>query len=163
MADLLIVRARPFEQIENFAAEQALCTCMKTHPTDSTLHRLSCGRLTTAASLRLQRHLFNCSNCLNRLLEIEVINEGIDGIATLRPKVDKRKPLFIVHDTGDGMIYSRADRRGSRWIARHWGPELAGARQCRTMREANEYLASSFVEMFPEHRCTARCRVQGDG
>jgi hypothetical protein len=34
-------------------------------------------------------------------------------------------------------------------LARHWGEQLQGARECRTMREANEYLTDSFVEMFP--------------
>jgi hypothetical protein len=70
-----------------------------------------------------------------------------------------RTPLFNVHDTEDGMIYSRATREGRKWIARHWGPQLDGMRVCRTMREANAYLEESFSEMFPEHRCTERCQL----
>jgi hypothetical protein len=64
-----------------------------------------------------------------------------------------------VHDTADGFIYARTERKGRKWLARHWGEQLHGARECRTMREANEYLTTSFVEMFPEHRCTRRCRI----
>jgi hypothetical protein len=57
------------------------------------------------------------------------------------------------------MIYSQATRQGRKWVARHWGPQLDGLRECRTMREANEYLETSFAEMFPEHRCTELCRI----
>ena len=70
---------------------------------------------------------------------------------------DKRKPLHIVHDTADGFIYSRTEKQGRKWIAHHWGDQLQGARECKTMREANEYLQTSFEQMFAEHRCTARC------
>jgi hypothetical protein len=27
------------------------------------------------------------------------------------------------------------------------------------MREANEFLVRSFAGMYPEHRCTERCRI----
>jgi hypothetical protein len=27
------------------------------------------------------------------------------------------------------------------------------------MREANDLLIQSFAEMYPEHRCTERCRI----
>ena len=61
-----------------------------------------------------------------------------------------RSSLF--HDTADRFIYALTERKCRKWIARHWGKQLQGGRECRTMREANEYLATSFAEMFPEHR-----------
>jgi hypothetical protein len=63
---------------------------------------------------------------------------------------DQRKPLFIVHDTSDGFIYSCAERRGRKWFARHWGEELDGGWECATMREASEFpLAhASFLSPF---------------
>ena len=69
-----------------------------------------------------------------------------------------RKPLAFIHDTADGLIYSKVERRGRKWIARHWGDQLDGIRECGSVREANEYALTSFHEMFPEHRCTERCR-----
>ena len=44
------------------------------------------------------------------------------------------------------------------WIARFSGPKLEGAREFRTLAAANRYLVRSFAAMFPEHRCTKRCR-----
>ena len=130
-----------------------------THPRPSELQALSMGRLPTVESLRVQKHLFECPACLHRLLEMEVLNELAEELNSHVPKPDRRKPLFIVHDTADGLMYSRTERRGRVWIARHWGPELEGMRVCRTMREANAFLEASFLEMFPEHRCTELCKL----
>ena len=134
---------------------------MTTHVGESDIERLALGKLKTSESLRVQRHLFKCRPCLHRLIEIEVhlaSRELIEGDRA--PVADRRKPLFIVHDTADGMIYSRAERRGRIWLARHWGPQLDGGRECDTMLEANGFLIRSFTEMFPEHRCTERCRIE---
>jgi hypothetical protein len=129
------------------------------HPTLAELQGLSMGRVPTSESIRLQRHLFDCPPCLYQLLELEAVNEIAERLNSHTPKADRRKPLFVVHDTGDGLIYSRAERLGRKWIARHWGPQLDGMRECRTMREANEFLEASVFEMFPEHRCTERCQL----
>jgi len=77
----------------------------------------------------------------------------------LTPTPGKNRPLFIVHDTVDGLIYSRAERRGKKWFARHWGDELDGGGEFLSMRQANDFLTRTFNEMFPEHRCTTRCRL----
>jgi hypothetical protein len=131
------------------------------HPTDDALRALTLGQLTTAESLRAQRHLFNCGNCLKRLIEAEMLLALAEGaVVPESPLVyDSRECLFVRHDTADGFIYSRVERSGRKWIARHWGLELQGARECRTMREANEHAMAAFREMFPEHRCTERCCV----
>jgi hypothetical protein len=88
---------------------------------------------------------------------------GLQELAGLGPKPlclpSTRKPLSFVHDTADGFVYSKIERRGREWIARHWGDQLDGIRVCATVREANEYVVASFNEMFPEHRCTERCRM----
>jgi hypothetical protein len=47
-------------------------------------------------------------------------------------------------------------------MARHWGEQLVGGKECHTMREANEFLLASFTQMFPEHRCTDRCHENLD-
>jgi hypothetical protein len=129
------------------------------HPTNLNLERLATGRTSSAQSIDLQRHLYTCEDCLYRFLVLEFLYETAEQLATRAPKVDKRRPLYIVHDTGDGMIYSRTMKDGTKWIARHWGEQLAGMRDCTTMKEANAFLIASFTEMFSEHRCTENCRV----
>jgi hypothetical protein len=94
------------------------------------------GRMPTAESTRVQRHLFRCGPWLHRLIEVEVKLDVMDLIQPDRsPVPDKRKPLYITHYTGDGFLYSRAERRGHKWIARHWGEQLDDACECSTMRE----------------------------
>jgi hypothetical protein len=122
--------------------------------------RLARGRLRREESVRVKRHIYTCSECLRLLIDIEyklAVEEAIVG--TRAPVPDEQEPLFIVHDTGDGLVYSRAEQKGGKWIARHWGRELNGATECGTMREANDLLVRSFAEMYPEHRCTERCRI----
>jgi hypothetical protein len=131
---------------------------MRAHIPEIAIERLALGTLSRAKSLRVQRHLLACGPCLRRLVEVEgqLAEKGLVYARVLVPGL--RKPLHIVHDTADGFIYSRAERRGRKWLARHWGTQLDGGRECATMREANEYLICSFSELFPEHRCTERCQ-----
>jgi hypothetical protein len=101
-----------------------------------------------------------CGDCVKRLLAQEILlaqKELLDGDGS--SVWDVCKPVFIVHDTGDGFIYSKAERRGRKSWARRWCDTLDGGRECATMHQANEFLIRSFVEMFPEHRCTRRCRT----
>jgi hypothetical protein len=134
-------------------------SCMARHVSDEKIESLALGRLRTSDSIRLQRHLYKCGLCLRRLVEI-TLDLALKGLAPEQLSIpDSRKPLYIVHDTADGFIYSETERRGHKWLARHWGEQLQGARECTTMREANEFLVTAFQEMFPEHRCTERCRV----
>jgi hypothetical protein len=125
---------------------------MKVHPKDTKLEDLLLRRLPNTSSLRLQRHLFKCSPCLQRLTEIEK-SLGLMERSTDRSQLtSRRKPLFIVHNTIDGPVFSQAKRRGRRWFARHWGKDVSGGQAFKTLEEANEYLSTSFCQMFPEHR-----------
>jgi hypothetical protein len=130
------------------------------HPiSNRQIENLATGKLTTHESIQVQRHIYECPDCLRRLIEITYIQE----LAGLAPKAlcgpTTRKPLSFVHDTADGFIYSKVERRGRKWVGRHWGDQLHGMRECATVRQANEYVVRSFNEMFPEHRCTDRCRI----
>jgi hypothetical protein len=127
------------------------------HPTETEIEDLAFGKLKTLDSLRVQTHLFSCEPCLKYLLKVELVLASAGLLDSQPPAADKRKPLYVVHDTADGMIYLKAEKQGRKWIARQWGPQLEGMRECRTMREANEHLVASFGQMFPEHRCTDRC------
>jgi hypothetical protein len=123
------------------------------------IRNLALGKLTTHESIQVQRHIFNCPDCLRKLIEITFLQE-MNGQGP-KPLVvpSTRTPLCFVHDTADGMIYSKVERRGRKWMGRHWGDQLDGMRVCATVREANEYVVTSFSEMFPEHRCTERCQI----
>ena len=130
------------------------------HISKQNMESLALGRLPTQASISVQRHLYQCGKCLQRLVEI-TFGLALDRVTPeALPVVSKRKALFIVHDTADGFIYSRTERRGRKWIARHWGEQLEGGKECKTLGEANEFLVSAFSQMFPEHRCTERCATQ---
>jgi len=129
------------------------------HPADKALESLARGTLTTAQSLRLQTHIFHCPECLQRLVRAEVLLMLEEAVLEPRhlPRPDRRRPLFIRHDTADGFIYSRVKKRGKKWLVVHWGEQLDGQWECSTMREANEHAMAAFAQMFPEHRCTERC------
>jgi hypothetical protein len=128
------------------------------HVVDDVLEALTLGRLTTAESLRIQKHIFGCPACLKRLIAVEVelsIGDAHNPPRSLR--ADMTKPLFMRHDTADGFIYSRIEKHGDKWLERHWGEQLQGQHSCQTLKEANEHAMAAFEQMFPEHRCTERC------
>lgn len=126
---------------------------------DEQIENLATGKLTTHDSIHVQRHIYECPDCLRRLIEITYVQEleGAGPKPLCAPST--RKPSSFVHDTADGFVYSKVERRGRKWIARHWGDQLDGMRLCATVREANEYVVASFQEMFPEHRCTEQCHA----
>src|SRR5436190_21445368 len=129
------------------------------HVSDEKIESLALGRLRTHDSIRVQQHLYKCSGCLSRLVQI-TFNLDLNGfVLTELSTPDKRKPLYMAHETADGWIYSKCERQGRKWIARQWGDQVEGGKECSTMREANRVLVQAFREMFPEHRCTDRCKL----
>jgi hypothetical protein len=120
---------------------------------------LALGKLSTQESLVVQRHLYHCGPCLQHLVEITFCQEALGLGPTPLAIPNQRIPLYMIHDTADGLIYSKVDRRGGKWVARHWGEQLDGGKECATMREANDFLVEAFQQMFPEHRCTEICQV----
>jgi hypothetical protein len=130
------------------------------HPTDEVIEALTLGTLTTAASLRVQRHIYRCPDCLKRLITTTLavaIKDEYNPPHAIKP--DLSKPVYFRHDTADGFIYSRVQRHGVKWVERHWGEQLDGLSEFETMWEANEQAVAAFAQMFPEHRCTERCCV----
>jgi hypothetical protein len=128
------------------------------HPGDEALRALTLGKLTTADSLRVQKHAYDCRDCLRRLIEVETLLAIADDESPpYRLMPDMAKPLSMRHDTADGFIFSRVERCGKKWLERHWGDQLQGEHECQTRQEANEHAVAAFEQMFPEHRCTERC------
>lgn len=95
------------------------------HPGDAALHALTLGKLTTAESLRLQKHAFDCPDCLKRLIELETLLAIADEEdPPYRWQPEMTKPLFLRHATADGFIYSLVEKRGDKWLERHCGDQL---------------------------------------
>jgi hypothetical protein len=130
---------------------------MSRHRTDRELEMYSRGCL--KSTTQLQRHLLECERCLLRLSEIEAPLMPKFDVQDAAPTLPARRALFIVHETADGMVYCRAENRSRGWFAHHWGGQLSGGEHCRTVGEANQHVSAAFRQMFPEHRCTRRCRL----
>ena len=134
------------------------------HPGDEALRADTLGTLTTAQSLRLQAHIFHCPDCLTRLKEIELLLALPDASVGRQDsaKAEMRKPLFIRHDTVDGFIYLRVEKRGRKWLALHWGEQLNGQQEFLTMREAGISMRwPCFRRCFPSTdalQCARRTR-----
>jgi hypothetical protein len=130
-------------------------TSVGVHTTTQELEGLSSGTIPATHSRRVQRHLCNCIPCFRRLIDLE------SSTGCRRPLLqpDSTRPIYFVHYTADGLIYSRAQRSGRTWVAHHWGSRLNGGRTFPSLEKANEYLTASFEQMFPEHRCNARCQL----
>jgi hypothetical protein len=125
------------------------------HPTTQELESLSSGNIPATHSRRIQRHLFKCIPCFLRLIDLESSKR-----CRQRPlQVESNEPIYFVHYTADGPVYSHAQQSERTWVARHWGKQLDGGRTFATVKEATEYLIASFNQMFPEHRCNARCHL----
>ncbi len=110
----------------------------KGHLSIAELENYSLGRLDALRVAMLEEHLLVCSQCTEKLTEIE--------------------PCNFVHYTREGPFYSRVTRvpTGS-FFARHWNRNLEGGRPFRTIAAAKAYLTRSFSQMFPEHVCSRNC------
>lgn len=128
------------------------------HPAAGELDSLSLGLLKRADSCRLQRHLYKCASCLERLVAIETAAGRTPR--QLQPAPTTNTPVAFIHDTADGPFHSQSEPYLGIWRGRHWGKRLYGMRVCKSISEANEYLILSFTQLFPEHRCTERCRIE---
>jgi hypothetical protein len=122
------------------------------HPSDDELEAYILGSASDTALDKVEEHLLICERCRRELAHSEqhvsTIKRGGDG-----------KRLRSIHLTVDGSIFgaihSGAD---GKWIARHWGSQLDGFKNCDSIEEANAYLMDSFQQMFPEHLCSEECR-----
>ena len=108
------------------------------HLSICTLEEYSLQSLTPEAIETAECHLLVCSDCRNRLTEIE--------------------PFNTVHSTQDGPFYSRITLlRNGLFFARHWGCQIDGGGRYLDLAAARKYLFDSFVQMFPEHECGEVC------
>ena len=135
---------------------------MRKHPRRTQLDEYTFDRLTGADLVTVEEHLLICEPCW-RYVELEDEFRGaLVRAHSLQNRTRKGLwqcgPLKFVHHTADGPIFSEVTRLGKgKWSGRHWGRQLDGSHLTSTLWEANEYLLDSFVQMFPEHRCTRRC------
>ena len=133
------------------------------HITEDDLEKYAMRTLPASACATFEEHLLICPDCRDRLVDFEQYVEAIQAAAAALPgktKTRKARSHRFVHDTEDGLIVSEATRRGQKWFAHHWGPELDGGTTTETLEEAMTYLNESFQQMFPEHtKCTERCET----
>jgi hypothetical protein len=131
---------------------------MGSHPSKDELERYSLGRVTPVDRAHVEEHLLICESCRSRLTELDAFTAAMRSASQVAATFRANRPIDVVHYTEEGPVSSRSKKeKQGRWLAVHEGVNLEGGRICRTLREANEYLFRSFVEMFPEHRCTAEC------
>lgn len=133
-----------------------LMTSSASHLPEDWLEEYAFGRLRRAPLARVEEHLLVCEQCRQRLVETEDFMRATRVAAWRLREI----PLDITHDTRDGPIrlLARQAEDGA-WEASLGGGELEEARRFPTVAEANDYLLECFREMFPEHRCTERCRA----
>jgi hypothetical protein len=135
------------------------------HTSEDDLERYVVQTLTESAAATLEEHLLICQGCRDRLVAVEEYVAALQAAASgLREKlkVTEARPHRFVHDTEDGLIVSEATRRGRKWFAHNWGPQLDGGTTTETLDEAMVYLIETFQQMFPEHtKCTERCETDG--
>lgn len=126
-----------------------------THPDDEALESHVMGKARGAKLARIEEHLLVCAECQDRLAELDAFVGAIrEAFGAVNDSVG------WTHATTDGPVQLHATRSRSReWVARFEGTELEGGRTFSSLREAWEFLRRSFVEMYPEHRCSPRCRA----
>jgi hypothetical protein len=114
------------------------------HRSIEDLERYSLRQIDATRTAGLEEHLLICPLCIQKLTQIE--------------------PYNFVHHTRQGPFYSRVTRlRTGAFFARHWGRNLEGGKEFRTLAAAKAYLSRSFSQMFPNHVCTARCGSTNPG
>jgi hypothetical protein len=116
----------------------ALESAAQGHPSDEVLEKYSLDRLPESNLAAVEEHLLVCDQCRARLQEIE--------------------PLECVHYTDDGPVYARITRLSTgKLMARHWGHDLHAGRRFGSFYAAEEYVSTSFAQMYPEHTCKGSC------
>jgi hypothetical protein len=126
------------------------------HLTAHSLERYALDLASDAEAALVEQHLQACNDCCSWLLEIErslrVVREALN---------QENAPLFATHETAKGAVglIVRPDS-GGKWIARILGPDSASETTLASPQEAERFCRTAFSEMYPGHRCTARCRFR---
>jgi hypothetical protein len=126
------------------------------HLREETLEAYALRRLRGSALSSVDEHLGRCPACRRRLQEIEAF------ISALRGAVQDftRHPLDYTHHTKLGPIRLHAFRQGSRWMALVSGAQIEYGQQFDRIYDANQFVMEAFAQLFPEHRCTGKCRPE---
>jgi hypothetical protein len=120
------------------------------HLRSGALDAYTSGNGSTADLERAEDHLRVCRQCQSKLarwLEKRATGQRCSGW------------LRSLHTTEDGPMFTSLRKAANgNWMARHWGRQLDGALVFDSVLEAEAYLKNSLTQMFPEHRCSERCR-----
>ncbi len=128
------------------------------HPNHDTLELLAGNRLTEPALATAEEHLLVCDSCRERL---NLISEYLSTMrAALRPS-DPRVILWQLHSTHDGPIQIWVEQKpDGKWLSRRAGPNLDGGLETEKRTDALLDAFQSFVQLFPEHKCSRACIVR---
>jgi hypothetical protein len=125
------------------------------HVSDDTLELYALGRLTEHNLEHVEQHLLRCSECVERLNDLERYASTMRE--TLRQFTSE---LIAEHHTEDGIIHVYV-RRGSdgSWVGRIKGPQQDGGIAGSSREEVVAAVMDMFRQMFREHHCGSKCML----
>ena len=128
------------------------------HPSSDKLEAYALGLSSDADLENVEKHLLICDRCQN---ELALTDRYVAAMKKAAAALKTVKGLRSIHFTEDGPIFGAIHcGADGKWVARHWGRQLAGFHVCDSVEEANAYLIDSFRQMFPEHFCSENCREE---
>jgi hypothetical protein len=125
------------------------------HLDDDTLELLAGNRLTEPDLAKAEEHLLLCGECRYR---INLIGGYLSTMRAALRRSDSNVIFWQLHSTADGPVQIWVEQTSSgRWLSRRVGLNLDGGLETAKRTDALLNAFQSFVELFPDHRCTAAC------
>jgi hypothetical protein len=101
----------------------------------------------------IEEHLLVCPLCSERLRSAREFALAMRDAARIITT-----ELVATHSTDDGLVYLYVRQiRPDNWVATIRGEDIEGGVTGASRQTAVDLCVRSFEEMFPEHRCNARC------
>ena len=123
------------------------------HISPDLLESYAFGTLSPADGDRVEHHLAMCEECRHYAIQAEW------SFSLVATAARKAAGLVAVHETADGTVLLMLRRHSDRWLARLRGASLDGGSFVEDRAAGVAWCHQTFATMFPEHTCTAQCRV----
>ncbi len=126
----------------------------ETHVSEEDLTDYARDSLAETHRAEITAHLQNCPTCTR---QVDQIRTFINCIQHAVHFLDSY-PLDCTHDTREGPIRVRSYRLNEAWVSEVAGEIIAtGLPDC---GQANQRAIDRFSALFPDHTCSATCRIQ---